>query len=140
MPACTSTLDPDRIKETVFPSGLRLIVKEAHATDLASVQVWVRAGGYTEDETTSGTAHVIEHLVFRRQEGPATIDAEIEDLGGELEASTERDWTRFNCTLAGRYVGKALSVIGEALRKPQFRPEDFESEKPVILEELAEVL
>ena len=51
-------------------NGLRLIVKEAHATELACVEVWVRAGGFVEDEATSGTAHVIEHLVFRRHEGP----------------------------------------------------------------------
>lgn len=137
-PGHSGTLDPGSVKETIFPNGLHLLVKEAHATDLASVQVWVRAGGFTEDEKSAGTAHVIEHLVFKGSEssGPGSIDEAIENLGGLLEASTEKDWTRFGCTVAGRYVGKAIGVIGDALRKPRFRPEDWEAEKPLMLQEI----
>jgi zinc protease len=140
LPARTGTLDAAQVTETVFPNGLRLIIKEAHATELAAVQVWVRAGGFLEDEKTSGTAHVIEHLVFKGSEtrGPGMIDAEIENLGGLLEASTEKDWTRFSCTLNGRYVGKVIPVIADALKKPLFRPADFEAEKPVIIEEIGQ--
>jgi len=136
-----ATLDAARVKETVFPNGLRLVVKEARATDLACVQVWIRAGGFLEDERTSGMCHVIEHLVFKGTEigGPGSLDAEIENLGGLLEASTEKDWTRFSCTLAGRYVGKVIAVIGDALRRPRFRPEDWEAERPVVREEIQQV-
>lgn len=138
LPARTDTLAPAQIAETVFPNGLRLVVKEARATDLAAVQVWIRAGGFLEDENTAGTAHIIEHLVYKGSDtrGPGAIDAEIEGLGGLLEASTEKDWTRFGCTVNGRYVGKVLEVIGDALRQPQFRPADFDAEKPLILEEI----
>ena len=64
VPGRGGTLDAAKIKETVFPNGLRLIVRDTHAAELAAVQVWVRAGGFTEDENTSGTAHVIEGRVF----------------------------------------------------------------------------
>lgn len=137
-PARTGTLDVSKVKETVFPNGLRLVVKEARASDLASVQVWIRAGGFQETEATAGTAHVIEHLVFKGSEtsGPGSIDAEIENLGGLLEAATEKDWTRFSCTVSGRYVGKVLQVVADAVRKPQLRLEDWEAERPVIREEI----
>ena len=141
LPVASGTLDPAQVKETVLPSGLRLIVKESRASDLASVQVWVRAGGFREDAASAGTAHVIEHLVFKGTEtrGPGSIDEEVENLGGMLEASTEKDWTRFSCTVAGRYVGKVISVVGDTVRNPKFRIEDFEAEKPVILEEINQV-
>lgn len=141
LPARSGTLDPAQIKETTFPNGLRLIVKEAHGTDLAAVQMWIRAGGFTEDERESGTAHVIEHLVFKGTESHAAgaIDDEIENLGGLLEASTEKDWTRFGCTVAGRYVGKVIPAMADVLRKPKFSAEDFEVEKPVILEEISDI-
>jgi zinc protease len=137
-PARTGTLDPSKIKETVFPNGLRLIVKESRATDLAAVQVWIRAGGFLEDENTTGTAHAVEHLVFKGSDtgGPGSLDGEIENLGGLLEAHTEKDWSRFSCTVSGRFVGKVLTVIADALRKPRFRIEDWETEKPVIREEI----
>lgn len=141
LPVASGTLDPAQVKETVFPSGLRLIVKESRATDLAAVQVWIRAGGFQEDAASAGTAHVIEHLVFKGTEtrAPGSIDDEVENLGGMLEASTEKDWTRFSCTVAGRYVGKVVSVMGDTVRNPKFRIEDFEAEKPVILEEINQV-
>lgn len=141
LPGRSGTLDPAHIKEFTFKSGLRLIVKESHATDLAAVQVWIRAGGFLEDERTAGTAHVIEHMVFKGTEtgGPGSIDGEIENLGGLLEASTEKDYTRFGCTVAGRYVGKVISVVADALRNAEFRPQDFESEKSIILEEINQI-
>lgn len=141
LPAWAGTLDRAQIKETVFPSGLRLVVKESRATDLASVQVWVRVGGYLEDSKTSGTAHVIEHLVFKGSEsrGPGAIDDEVENVGGMLEAATDKDWSRFSCTIAGRHVGKIISVVGDALRNPRLKLEDFQAEKPVILEEISQV-
>ncbi|HTE18786.1 MAG TPA: pitrilysin family protein, partial [Armatimonadota bacterium] len=139
IPARTGTLDAAEIRETVFPNGLRLIVKPAHATELAAVQVWIRAGGFLEDERSVGTAHAIEHLVFKGSETSGAIDAEIENLGGLLEASTEKDFTRFGCTIAGRYVGKVLQVIGDAVRKPQFRAADLATEKPLIIEEIEQM-
>jgi predicted Zn-dependent peptidase len=141
LPGWAGTLDRAHIKETVFPSGLRLVVKESRATDLASVQVWIRVGGFLEDPRTSGTAHVIEHLVFKgsASRGPGAIDDEVENLGGMLEAATDKDWSRFSCTIAGRHVGKIVGVVGDALRNPRLKLEDFQAEKPVILEEINQV-
>jgi len=141
LPVQPATLDAAQIRETVFPNGLRLLVKEARATDLASVQVWVRAGGFREDAATSGTAHAIEHLLFKASEdrSAGSLDDEVENLGGLLEASTERDWTKIGCTVNGRYAGKVISLISALVRKPQFRATDLEAEKPVILEEINSV-
>jgi zinc protease len=121
----------------VFPNGLRLLVKENHATGLAAVHVWTRAGGFSESDKTAGTAHVIEHLLFRAGDRTAaSIDNEIENLGGLLEARTEKDWTQIGCTVAGRHAGKVISLLGATLSKPVFREEDLVAERPVLLEEL----
>ena len=138
LPVWAGTLEPAQVKETVFPSGLRLVVKESRASELAAVQVWIRAGGFLEEADSAGMAHAIEHLVFKGTEtrGPGSIDDEVENLGGSLDAATEKDWTRFSCTIAGRYAGKVLGVMGDTVRNPKFRAEDFEAEKPVILEEI----
>lgn len=139
MPAGSTTLDPKSIHEKVFPSGLRLIVKEAHGADLVAIQVWVRAGGFLEDAKNTGTAHAIEHLVFKgtEQRGPGSIDQEIEDMGGELGAMTEKDWTQFGTTVASQHALKAIDVMGDTIRNPRFRSQDLQEERPLILEELA---
>src|SRR5262249_20711868 len=38
---------------------------------------------------------------------------------------------------ASQYAGKALEVLGDAVRHPKFRPEDLETERRVIAEEVA---
>src|SRR6266852_4199047 len=133
------TLDPASIHETVFPNALRLLVKEGHAVNLVAIQYWVRTGGFRETERNRGVAHFIEHLIFkgtdRYPEGG--IDQEIEDLGGVLSAVTEKDWVMFGTTVASQYTGKALDVLGDALRHPKFRPADLELERRVIADEAA---
>ncbi len=59
------TLDPASIHETVFPNGLRLLVKEGHAVNLVAIQYWVRTGGFRETAQNRGVAHFIEHLIFK---------------------------------------------------------------------------
>ncbi len=140
-PARAGTLDASQIQETVFPSGLRLVTKENHATGLAAVHVWVRAGGFTETLQTAGTAHVIEHLLFRAGDrSAASIDNEIENLGGLLEARTEKDWTQIGCTVSGRHAGKVLGLLGATMSKPVFREEDLAAERPVLIEEMNQVV
>lgn len=133
------TLDPASIKETVFPNGLRLLVKEAHAVNLVAIQYWVRTGGFRETEQTRGAAHFIEHLIFKGTDRypQGGIDTEIEDLGGVLSAVTEKDWVMFGTTVASQYANKALEVLGDAMRHPKFRPDDLETERRVIAEEIA---
>src|SRR5438270_10196779 len=92
--AVSGTLDEQSIQEQTLPNGLQVLIKESHAADLVAVQYWVRAGSYLETAQTAGTAHYIEHMWFkgtdRRPEGD--IDEEIEDVGGLLEAKTDKDW------------------------------------------------
>jgi zinc protease len=133
------TMDPASIRETVFPNGLRVVIKEAHAVNLVSIQYWVRAGGFRETDKTRGAAHFIEHLIFKGTDRypQGGIDAEIEDLGGVLNATTEKDWVSFSTTVASQYANKALEVLGDALRHPKFRQEDLEVERRVIADEIA---
>jgi zinc protease len=104
-----------------------------------AIQYWVRTGGFRETEQTRGAAHFIEHLIFKGTDRypQGGIDEEIEDLGGVLDALTEKDWVMFGTTVASADVGKALDVLGDAVRHPKFRPEDLEMERRVIAEEVA---
>jgi zinc protease len=137
--AGTATLDPAAIREQVLPNGLRVIVRESHATGLVSLQYWVRAGVFLEDEKSAGTAHFIEHLLFKGTETrpQGAIDAEIEDLGGVLEAETDKDWTTLRATVATAFWTKALAVMADTVQHPRLRMEDMEAERPVILDEIA---
>jgi zinc protease len=137
--ATPGTLDAASIRDQVLPNGLRVVVRESHAAGLVALQYWVRAGVFLEDEKSNGTAHFIEHLLFKgtdtRPQG--AIDAEIEDLGGVLEAETDKDWTTLRATVATPFWTKALTVIADTVQHPRLRLEDMEAERSVILDEVA---
>src|SRR5919202_2176778 len=54
----------DRIlRDTVLANGLTVVVAENHAVPLATVEVAVRNGAFTQRETEAGTAHLFEHML-----------------------------------------------------------------------------
>ena len=120
-------------------NGLRVLVAPSTAADLVTVDVWMDAGTRRETAQNNGSAHFIEHLLFKGTptRKPGEIDAAIEDLGGTLNAATSYDWAHFYVTVASADADAALGVLADALTNASLRPEDMEAERPVILNEMA---
>jgi len=123
-------------------NGLTLIVQEDHVTDLVGVDVWVKTGSGNESKKNNGVSHFIEHLLFgataKRQ--PGDMDREMESVGATLDAHTGKDYTHFSTTVSSRYLVKALDIFADAVGSSQFRNEDIERERPIILDEIAKKL
>ncbi len=92
-----------------------------------------------ETEATNGVAHFVEHMVFKatKKYGPGQIDREIEGLGAQLNGGTSKDWVHFYTTVASEHLRTALDVLADVITNAQFRPEDVEKERRVILDEIA---
>src|ERR1051325_4365339 len=73
---------PGTILKTL-PNGLRVIVREDHSAPLVAIDLWVRGGSGAEGRDESGTAHFLEHLIFKGTPTRAAgeIDAAFGDLG-----------------------------------------------------------
>lgn len=127
------------VSVTTLPNGLKVIVREGHETNLAAVDIWVRAGSINETAANNGISHLTEHMIFKatRKYGPGELDRQIEGLGAELNGGTSKDWVHFYTTVASEYLPTALDVLSDALTNPQFRAEDVEKERQVILDEIA---
>ena len=127
------------VSVTTLPSGLKVIVREGHEINLVAVDIWVRAGSINETASNNGISHLTEHMIFKatRKYGPGEIDRQIEGLGAELNGGTSKNWVHFYTTVASEYLPTALDVLSDALTNPQFRAEDIEKERQVILDEIA---
>lgn len=123
----------------VLPNGLRVIVVQRHSAKLAAIDLRVRAGAAYETPETNGTAHLIEHLLFKgtTTRKPGEVDAAIESVGGELGANTGKDWAQFATVVPSSAWRAALEVLADAIENPAFRAEDLQIERRVILPELA---
>lgn len=121
-------------------NGLTVITRPMTGLETASIALFAGVGSRHEEERVNGLAHLFEHMVFKGAGGRSArqISEAIEDVGGELNACTERDQTSFTAAVLGDHVGLAVELIGDLVCRPAFDPAELEREAEVVLQELAE--
>lgn len=137
--ASSAVFSSPNVSATTLPNGMRVIVREEHTVNLTAVDIWVKAGSVYETPDKNGVAHLVEHMIFKatKKYGPGQIDREIEGLGAELNGGTSKDWVHFYTTVASEYLPIALDALADAIINAQFRSEDIEKERQVVLDEIA---
>lgn len=134
----TRTLQ-DGVRRTVLPSGLRILTESIPTTRSAALGVWVGVGSRDETPAMSGASHFLEHLLFKGTEKRTAlqISAEIEAVGGETNAFTTKEYTCFYARVLDVDLPLAVDVLCDAVSASILDPADVETERGVILEEIA---
>jgi len=124
---------------TTLPSGLVVAVEPMTSTRTAAIGVYVGVGGRHDPVGQAGMSHFLEHLLFKgtHRRSAIEISQAVDRLGGDLNAYTSKEYTAFYCRVPARHSDTGIDLIGELLTQPALRPADVESERQVILEELA---
>jgi predicted Zn-dependent peptidase len=102
------------------------------------VGVWIGTGARHETPKQSGISHFIEHMVFKgtTNRSAEQIAREVDSCGGNLDAYTSKELVSYNSKVLDEHLPRAFDVLADLVLNPQFREEDIEKEKGVILEEL----
>ncbi|MBX2799118.1 MAG: insulinase family protein [Myxococcales bacterium] len=119
-------------------SGLILAVQPLPDSTVTSAHLWFEAGSADEKPEEVGAAHFVEHLLFKGtpSRGVGQVAAEIEGLGGDLNAWTSWDETCLHATVAADATDQALDVLFDMATRSVFDAEELERERLVVLEEL----
>ncbi|RCK68138.1 insulinase family protein [Desertihabitans brevis] len=127
------------IRRTVLASGLRVVSEDVPGSSTFSVGFFVGVGSRHESEHLHGASHFLEHVLFKgtRRRGPEEISAAIEQVGGDLNAYTAKEHTCFYARVLAEDAPVACEVITDMLTASLVRADDLESEREVILEEIA---
>jgi len=114
-----------------------LIVHPDPNAPLVAIEVWVRAGSAYETAETAGAAHLLEHLIFKgTSRHPAgTLDATVEAAGGILQASTEREWTRYRTAVLPDHWELVLRQLLEHLLHPALPESELLRERALMLQD-----
>ena len=132
-------MSTDEYRLEQLPNGQRLITEKLDHLRSVCMGFWIPAGSRDEPAPLVGTTHFIEHLLFK---GSSKYTAEeiaqiFDTLGGELNASTSREYV----VVYGRFLDDqlpvALDVMTDMLLTPTFT--DLDREREVVLEEIAMV-
>lgn len=87
----------------------------------------------------SGTAHFVEHALFKGTEdkSASVINGYLERLGGELNAYTTKEEIVLHATVLKEDVEKAAGLLMEMATRAVFPEDEIEVEKTVVMDEIA---
>jgi predicted Zn-dependent peptidase len=127
------------LRKTVHPSGLRIVTEEISNVRSAAFGIWVNVGSRDESPKVAGASHFLEHLLFKgtKTRTALEISSAIEAVGGEMNAFTSKEYTCFYARVIDTDLPLAIEVISDLITSSIGRPEDVESERKVVLEEIS---
>ena len=125
-------------KQTILSNGLRIVTSERPQNETVSLGIWVNTGSAYETEDINGISHFVEHMVFKGTEKRTSlqISEEIENVGGQNNAYTSREFTAFYAKMLKNDLELALDVIADFIANPTFPADEMVKEKEVVVQEI----
>jgi zinc protease len=126
------------IQRKVLPNGLEVIVVENHGVPLATVEIDVKNGSFTQSPEYEGLAHMYEHMFFRansKYPEPNQFWDRASDLGAVFNGTTQEERVNYYMTVPAEKLGDAVQLLASALRGPMFRRDELERERQVVIGE-----
>ena len=127
------------VRRTVLPSGVRILSEQVPGARSLTIGYWVAVGSRDEQPGHFGSTHFLEHLLFKGTPTRSALDIAIsfDAVGGEHNAMTAKEYTCYYAKVQDRDLGMAIDVLTDMLTSSKLDEGEFETERGVILEELA---
>lgn len=126
------------IKQAKLTNGIRVIMEPMDHVRSVSIGVWVNAGSVFESDAEAGISHFIEHMVFKGtfHRSAADIAAEMDAVGGNLNAFTAKECTCFYAKVLDENLPLAVDMLSDITLHPALDEGEMEKEKRVVIEEI----
>lgn len=139
------------VRRSILPSGVRILSEAVPGARSSTIGFWVAAGSRDERAgrpatateaavpSNVGSTHFLEHLLFKGTRTRSALDIAIafDSVGGEHNALTAKEYTCYYAKIRDRDLPMAVEVIADMVTSSLLDPVEFETERGVILEELA---
>ena len=139
----TQLLDLDevggRVERTTLPGGLRVLTETMPGVLSATLGIWVDVGSRDETPAVAGSSHFLEHLLFKgtTSRGALEIATAMDAVGGEMNAFTAKEHTCFYANVLASDLPLAVTLLADLVTEATNTAADLESERTVVLEEIA---
>ena len=122
----------------VLDNGLEIIAEVNKEAFSQSLGYFVKTGSRDESPEMAGVSHFLEHMMFKGTPNRSAVDVnrELDDLGSQSNAYTSEEQTVYYMSVLPENQNAALDLLTDMMR-PALRDEDFQTERQVILEEIA---
>ena len=119
-------------------NGVRIVSEHMDGVRSAAAGIWVGAGSRCEKHGEEGSAHFIEHMLFKgtSQSDAALLAGRMDAIGGQINAFTTRESTCFYARVLDAHLAEACDILTEMFFDSLFAEEDVANELGVVLEEI----
>lgn len=120
-----------------LPNGLTVVLAEQRRAPVVAHYMFYGAGGGEDPDGRSGTAHFLEHMMFKgsRNVAPGAFSITVAREGGQDNAFTSRDVTAYHQHVEASRLELVMRMEADRFAGPLLPPETLEPERQVILEE-----
>ncbi len=141
-PAAIHAGEQQGVVHSTLKNGLRVVIVMNNLAPVVTTEINYLAGGNESPDGFPGTAHALEHMMFRGSPGltSAQLSTIIASLGGDFNAQTQQTATQYFFTVPAADIDIALNI--EAVRMRGLLATDplWEQERGAIDQEVAQDL
>ena len=130
---------PDDLPENFFytrlDNGLEVLTIEDPSVPLATIEIAVHNGAYTEPPEYDGLSHLYEHMFFKANKEIPSQEAfmdRVNELGIVFNGTTSEERVNYFVTLSNSRLQEGLTFMNNAIRYPLFLEEEMKKENPVV--------
>ncbi|MEA2945458.1 MAG: zinc protease, partial [Alphaproteobacteria bacterium] len=121
-------------------NGLTVLLVPDHSAPVVTFQVTYRVGSRNEVTGTTGSTHILEHLMFKGSEGfndpkGNSVKQFLERVGGQFNASTAVDRTNYFATVGRESLEGYIAIEADRMRHLWLREADRQAEMTVVRNE-----
>jgi predicted Zn-dependent peptidase len=130
---------PENVELTTLGDGLRVVTETVPSVRSVALGMWVRTGSRDETPTQAGVSHFLEHLLFKGTSRHSAIEiSELFDgMGASTNAATSKESTHLHARFLDEHTADAFELMAEMLLTPSLPSDEIDSERAVVLEEIA---
>src|SRR4051812_34230597 len=125
-------------KHQQLPNGLDIVAELNPDAHSVAMGLFVKTGARDESPEVNGVSHFLEHMMFKGSEKYTWEDVNriFDEIGARYNAFTTQEMTAYYANVLPEFTERTIEHLSHLLR-PKIRNADFDTEKKVILEEIA---
>ncbi len=128
-------LDMISLHSFTLDNGLRVLVHEDRAVQIAVMNILYDVGSRDERPDKTGFAHLFEHLMFGGSVNIPSYDEPLQNVGGENNAFTSTDITNYYLTVPSANIETGFWLESDRMMGLSFDPKVLEVQRKVVVEE-----
>ena len=129
-------------EEFMLDNGLRVVVVENHKAPLVEQMLWYQVGAVDEFRGKGGSAHLLEHLLFR---GTDKISGDEFNRIMEKNGAVSNAFTSYDVTVYHQFADVSrlevlMALEADRMQNLKISEDDFEAERKIVFQERKQVV